>query len=513
MAEIMNGSRPYGHNQNTGNNDADKVIVAVDQSTAATKTVIFSKKAEILAKSLVPHKQHYPSPGWVEHDPSEIAVNLEVAVTSALESANLTFNDVDSIALTNQRETVLVWNRETGLPVYNALVWQDGRAAAYCEFKDEAAEYLRNSTGLEPSPFFSAPKVSWILDNVPGAGQLAEKGKLAFGTIDSYLLFLLTGGKSHKCDVTNASRTLLMNLETLRWDERAFSAFNIPLSMAPEIILCDSVNEVTAAFGKIPSGIPIASMIGDSHAALFGQCCFEPGSVKATYGTGSSVMMNIGAEPKRSSFGLVTSVAYGTKDGVCYCLEGNINTTGGITKWMCEGLGILESASQSGKIAASLPDNDGVYLIPALAGLAAPHWKSDARAAFVGMTSATTLAHLIRAGEEAIAYQIADVVRAMEEDLSSPVTSLRVDGGPTRDKFLMDFQAGILQCSVDTAGIEELSALGAAFIAGLATGFFKSKEDLAGLRPVGSSYAPSFNKSHADKLYAGWKNALKQIIG
>jgi len=510
MAEMMNGSKPYA---NTGANGGRKVIVAIDQSTAATKAVVFSKNAEILAKTLVPHEQHYPAPGWVEHDPSEIAANLETAVVTALENARLTFSDVDSLALTNQRETVMVWNRETGKTVYNALVWQDGRATAYCEFDEGTTEYLRKTTGLEPSPFFSAPKVSWILDNVPGARQLAEEGKLAFGTVDSYLLYLLTGGKAHKCDVTNASRTLLMDLETLSWDERAFSIFNIPLSMAPEIVLCDSVNESTSEAGRIPAGIPIASMIGDSHAALFGQCCFEPGSVKATYGTGSSVMMNIGGEVKRSSYGLVTSVAYGTKDGICYCLEGNINTTGGITKWMCEGLGILESASQSGKIAASLPDNGGVYFVPALAGLAAPHWKSDARAAFVGMTSATTFAHLIRAGEEAIAYQIADVVRAMEEDLSSPVTSLRVDGGPTRDMFLMDFQAGILQCIVDTAGIEELSALGAAFIAGLSTGFFRSKAELNQLRPVGNCYAPSFDKLHAEKLYAGWKSALHQIIG
>lgn len=509
MAEVTSDSRSYEQRQS----DFTKVIVAIDQSTAATKAVIFSKKAEILAKSLIPHTQHYPAPGWVEHDPSEIAANLETAVVSALESAKLTFNDVDSFALTNQRETVLVWNRETGQPVYNAIVWQDGRAVSYCEFDDETTDYLRSTTGLEPSPFFSAPKISWILDNVPDARFLADEGKLAFGTIDSYLLFLLTGGKVHKCDITNASRTLLMDLEDLSWDEKAFSKFNIPLSMAPEIIFCDNVGEVTSAVGKIPAGIPIASMIGDSHAALFGQCCFDAGSVKATYGTGSSVMMNIGAEPKRSSYGLVTSVAYGTKAGVCYCLEGNINTTGGITKWMCEGLGILESASQSGKIAASIPDNAGVYLVPALAGLAAPHWKSDARAAFVGMTSGTTLAHLIRAGEEAIAYQIADVVKAMEEDISSPVTALRVDGGPTRDKFLMDFQAGILQCRVDTAGIEELSALGAAFIAGLATGFFKSKDELINLRPIGASYVPSFDKEKADMLYAGWQNALKQIIG
>ena len=491
----------------------EKVIVAIDQSTAATKTVIFSKRAEILAKSLIPHKQHYPASGWVEHDPKEIAHNLVESVVKATEDASLSFRDVDSIAITNQRETVLVWNRETGLPIYNAIVWQDSRAGSYCDFDIEENEYLRVTTGLEPSPFFSAPKVAWILDNVPDARRLADAGKLAFGTVDSYLLFLLTDGKAHKCDMTNASRTLLMNLESLTWDERAFSFFNIPISMAPEIVLSDDVNEVTAEFGKIPSGIPIGSLIGDSHAALFGQCCFDKGTVKATYGTGSSVMMNIGAEPKRSSYGLVTSVAYAIKDSICYCLEGNINTTGGITKWMCEGLGLLENASDSGEIAQSLTDNDGVYLVPALAGLAAPHWKSDARAAFVGMTSSTTAAHLIRAAEEAIAYQIADVTRAMVEDLSTPLKVLRVDGGPTRDKFLMGFQAGILQCKVDVAGIEELSALGTAFISGLATGFFSSKDEIIGLRPVGSCYTPSFDKAHADMLYKGWIDALNLIIG
>lgn len=492
---------------------AGQVILAVDQSTAATKAILFDRSARIVSKAFLPHTQYYPAPGWVEHDPAEIAANVEKAMLQALESAGLTFADVDSIALTNQRETVLVWNRETGKPVCNAIVWQDGRAATLSALSAEDNAYLRSTTGLEPSPFFSAPKVAWILRNVEGAQALAEQGKLAFGTVDSYLLYLLTGGKAHKCDVTNASRTLLLDLAALKWDPKAFELYGIPMSMAPEIILSDGVNETTANIGGIPAGLPIASMIGDSHGALFGQCCFEPGETKATYGTGSSVMMNTGSQPMRSAYGLVSSVAYGTKGGVCYCLEGNINTTGGITKWLMEGLHLLESASESGKIAASLPDNGGVYLVPALAGLAAPHWKSEARAAFVGMTSGTTAAHLIRAGEEAIAYQIADVVRAMAEDLKAPVRALRVDGGPTRDRFLMDFQAGLLQCPIDTAGIEELSALGAAFIAGLATGFFSSQEALKSLRPAGAAYSPAISQAQAETLYKGWLDALHTIIG
>jgi len=491
---------------------SEKVILAVDQSTAGTKAVAFTKSAGIVGSSQISHRQIYPRAGWVEHDPAEIVENVESALCLALENADKNWGDVDSIAITNQRETVLVWDKKTGEPVCNAIVWQDGRAEKICEAVSMDFNHLREKTGLEPSPFFSAPKVAWVLENIDGIRDRANRGEFAFGTVDSFLLYKLTGGGAHKCDVTNASRTLLMELDTLKWNARCFEIFGIPLSMAPEIVMSDGLNEVTSAVGKIPAGIPIASMIGDSHGALFGQGCFDAGMAKATYGTGSSVMMNTGKTPARSKSGLVSSVAYGINNEVCYCLEGNINTTGGIIKWLCEGLGILEKPSESGKISASIDSNGGVYLVPALAGLAAPHWKSDARAAFVGMTSATTREMLVRAGEEAIAYQIADVVRAMEADMSAPLAVLRADGGPTRDKFLMDFQAGILGGSVETAGIEELSALGAAFIAGLKTGFFSSMDEVEGLRPKGMMYATGMDAEKATELYEGWKNALRTVL-
>lgn len=491
---------------------AASVILAVDQSTAGTKAVVFDRQAQIRGKVLLNHAQRYPQPGWVEHDPEEIMANTELAMEQALAAAGCTWADVAAIGLSNQRETVLLWDRATGKAVYPAIVWQDGRAAALCRALEPEYDYLRRVTGLEPSPFFAAPKAAWILQADPALRARAKRGELAMGTVDSFLLWRLTGGRVHRTDVTNASRTLLLNLRELRWDERAFELFGLPLSLAPEIVMSDGCRAVTAGCSRIPDGIPIAAMLGDSHAALFGQCCFTPGSAKVTLGTGSSVMMNTGAEVVASRHGLVASVAYGQGGEVCYCLEGNINTTGGIIKWFCEQLGILDKPASAGKVAATLPDNGGVYLVPALAGLAAPHWKPEARASFVGMTSGTTRAHLVRAGEEAIAYQITDVLRAMEQDTGEKLAMLRADGGPGRDRFLMPFQAGMLGCAVDVAGIEELSALGAAFCAGLAVGFWQDRAQLTGLRPVGARYEPEMDPAEATRLYAGWQAALQTVL-
>ena len=489
------------------------VILAVDQSTAGTKAVVFDRGAKILGKALLDHQQYYPKPGWVEHDPEEIIANTELAMEQALAAAGLGWSDVAAIGLSNQRETVLLWERDTGKAVHNAIVWQDGRAAALCEALEGEYAYLRAVTGLEPSPFFAAPKAAWLLKAYPELRARAERGELAMGTVDSYLLWRLTGGKKHCTDVTNASRTLLLDLQRVQWDARAFALFGLPQALAPEIVMSDASKAVTAGCRRIPDGIPIAAMLGDSHAALFGQCCHSPGSAKVTLGTGSSVMMNTGSQVIGSQNGLVASVAYGQGGQLCYCLEGNINTTGGIIKWFCEQLGILDTPADAGKVAMGIDSNDGVYLVPALAGLAAPHWVSDARASFVGMTSGTTRAHLVRAGEEAIAYQITDVLRAMEQDTGRKLTILRADGGPGRDKFLMPFLAGLLGCRVDVAGIEELSALGAAFCAGLAVGFWRDRETLAGLRPVGALWEPGMDAAAANRLYAGWKAALRQVIG
>lgn len=492
---------------------AGSVILAVDQSTAGTKAVVFDRNASIRGKVLLDHKQYYPQPGWVEHDPAEILANTESAMEQALQAAGLHWSDVAAIGLSNQRETVLLWDRATGNAVHNAIVWQDGRAAALCQALEPEYDYLRHITGLEPSPFFAAPKVAWMLQEYPELKERAQTGELAMGTVDSYLLWQLTGGQKHCTDVTNASRTLLLNLEKVQWDDRAFEIFDIPKSLAPEIIMSDACNTVTHGCQRIPDGIPIAAMLGDSHAALFGQCCHNPGSAKVTLGTGSSVMMNTGSEVVRSRHGLVASVAYGQGNELHYCLEGNINTTGGIIKWFCEQLGILSKPAEAGTVAMSIPGNDGVYLVPALAGLAAPHWQPDARASFVGMTSGTTRAHLVRAGEEAIAYQITDVLRAMEQDTGEKLSVLRADGGPGRDPFLMPFQAGMLGCRVDVAGIEEISALGAAFCAGLAVGFWPSRDALSDLRPVGALWEPSMDTAEANRFYQGWKAALKQVIG
>lgn len=491
------------------------VILAVDQSTAGTKAVVFDRQARIVAKVLLPHRQIYPRPGYVEHDPEEIIVNVCLAMRNAVTKAGLAFADVAAIALSNQRESVMVWDRDSGRPLYHVLVWQDGRAEEICARVSGERDEIRAVTGLEPSPYFSAPKIAWILENVPGIKEKARRGQAVFGTMDSYVLWRLSGGARHACDVTNASRTMLMELSTCTWSEQMLARFDIPAAMAPEIIPSDEIAGYTRGLAAdgIPDGIPIAAMIGDSHGALFAQCCFAPGMAKATYGTGSSVMMNVGKKDIRSRFGLVSSVAYARGGEITYCLEGNINTTGGITKWMHESLGILPEPGQAGVIAAGLPDNGGVYLVPALAGLAAPHWRSDVRAAFVGMSAGATAAHLIRAGEEAIAYQIADVIFAMSRDMGAPLAGLRVDGGPTRDAFLMKFQAGLLGCPVQSSQIAELSAQGAAFIAGLAIGYWQDLAEIAALYQAGAAYSPEMSGETASRLYAGWQQALSTILG
>lgn len=486
---------------------ARKIILAVDQSTAGTKAVAFDENIEIAGKASRPHEQLYPAAGMVEHNPQTLFENVVHTLNEARENAGAEWPDVNAIAITNQRETVIAWDKTTLEPLYNAVVWQDSRAADLCDGLKDEFDYLRTLTGLEPSPFFSAPKLSWLIQNIPAVATAAGNGTLAFGTVESFLLAKLTGGV-HKTDMTNACRTMLMDIRTCKWDSRAFALFGIPMAAAPEIILSDDIGACTRNVPGIPDGIPIAAMVGDSHAALYGECCFNAGEAKVTYGTGSSVMMNTGEAPVTSRNGLVTSLGYATKKRIAYCLEGNINTTGASIKWLAEKAELLDSPKNAGKVSAAA--KSGVYFVPALKGLAAPHWKSEAKAAFLGITAETGRAELVRAVEESIAFSIADVIKAMTSDTGKVLSSIAADGGATGDSFLMQFQADILGTTIRANRIEEVSALGAALIAGESTGFY-SDSQIVSIKS-GKTYTPEIDTQKAGVLYAGWVDAINTII-
>ncbi len=422
------------------------------------------------------------------------------------------------LSISNQRETILIWDRETGMPIHNAVTWQCGRAAGICRDIEAAghADRIREKTGLTLSPYFSAAKARWILDHVTGARERADRGRLAIGTVDSWLVWQLTGGRVHATDCSNASRTQLYNLADRRWDPDLLEIFGIPAGLLPDIRFSDEILGAVAQTGDPLqdrlAGLPIAGVLGDSHAALFGQNCFSVGMAKATYGTGSSIMMNVGAVPIRSRTGLVTSVAWGRQEAVEYVLEGNINCTGATLQWLAEDLLLIASPRDSAGIAASVEDNGGVYLVPAFTGLGAPYWDSEARASFTGMSRATKRAHLVRAAEESIAYQIRDVVDLMVEDSGYALAELRVDGGPTRDPFLMQFQADMLGIPVACAGIGELSAFGAGLMGGLAVGLWSGLEEIAALRTAGPLYQPAMEPARRDALYRGWRQAVSRTL-
>jgi glycerol kinase len=489
-------------------------ILAVDQSTSGTKTMIVNSKAEIIVKSSKEHKQYYPEPGWVEHDPVEIYENVRFLLKDVVSKSGLYSSDIDVLAITNQRETVLVWDKNTGLPVYNAIVWQCRRTADICDdIKGRGLEVtIKDKTGLMVDPYFSATKVKWILDNVSGAREKADRGELLLGNIDSWLIWKLTGGRVHATDFTNASRTLLFNIKTLKWDEELLRIFDIPESMLPEVKSSNQIFGSTNAGELFEVGIPISGVIGDSQGALFGQQCFEVGMAKATYGTGSSVMMNIGDKYLESQNGLVTAIAWGIDEKVEYALEGIIHCTGDTIKWVKENLGLIPNFSEVEEMINSVESNEGVYVIPAFTGLGIPYWDAYARAAIIGMSRGSNKSHIVRAAVESIAYQIRDAIEVIETESGAQLKELRVDGGPTSNRFLMQFQADMLKVDVAVSDIAELSSMGSVYLAGLAVGIWNTMDEIKELRKASEAYSSKMEESLREKYYSSWKTAVKRVL-
>lgn len=453
-------------------------ILSLDQGTTSSRAIIFNNTGKIVSVAQQEFRQIYPQPGWVEHNPVEIWSTQATVLTEAIIKAGLKPVDITAIGITNQRETTVVWDRSTGEPVYNAIVWQDRRTAAFCDsIKEKHGSNIQAKTGLVIDAYFSASKIKWILDNVSGAREKASKGQLAFGTIDSWLVWNLTGKLVHVTDVTNASRTMIYNINSLQWDEELLDLFNIPISMLPKVSSSSEVYGETA--GQILAHkIPIAGIAGDQQAALFGQMCINKGMVKNTYGTGCFMLMNIGNKPIISKNNLITTIAWKINNDVVYALEGSIFMAGAIVQWLRDELKIISSSSDIEKLAATVPDSGGVYLVPAFAGLGAPHWNQHARGTMVGITRGTSSAHIARAALESIAFQTMDVLKAMEADAFASIRELRVDGGATANNLLMQMQADVLGVKVVRPQITETTAMGAAYLAGLAVGFWKDINDI-----------------------------------
>lgn len=488
-------------------------IISIDQSTSGTKAVVFDEKCHLVCRKNVPHRQYYPKPGWVEHDAEEIYRNTVEAIREVVEATRGEGVSY-SLAITNQRETVVVWNRRTGKPVYNAVVWQCQRGEEICNSLKERGytDFIRERSGLIIDPYFAASGAKWILDNVEGARTAAESGELVMGTIDTWLVWKLTDGRSFFTDYTNASRTLLFNIHTLDWDDELLSLFTIPRSMMAKPMPCDSVFGQTTVEGVFSEPVTIAGVLGDSHGALAGQMCFEAGMGKATYGTGSSVMVNIGEQPVAAPEGLVTSVGFAARGKVFYAFEGNIHCTGATIKWMTDNLKLINSPAEIEQFATSVTDNGGVYLVPAFAGLGAPWWNSHAKAMICGMTLATEKGHVCRAALEAIAYQIKDLVDLMTSHAGIALKELRVDGGPTKNRFLMQFQADMLDACINRSDVEEASAMGAMVMNGLARKVWSSLDEVAALRIADNCIFPKMQEDEKCRLYEGWRKAVRRVI-
>lgn len=482
-----------------------KTVLSIDQSTSGTKALLFDEQGELLGRYDLPHQQKINSRGWVSHDPMEIYRNALAAVKVLLEETAADPSSIAALGISNQRETALVWDQATGLPVADAVVWQCPRAQGICDRVKDQEESVRQKTGLNLSPYFPAAKWAWLLENTLGL----EGKRLCAGTIDSWLVFKLTQGKSFKTDYSNASRTQLFNITTLQWDEELCRLFGVPEGILPQVCGSDSLFGETDLEGLLPHPVPIRGVLGDSHGALFGQGCHEPGMIKATYGTGSSVMMHIGDKPVFSQQGVVTSLAWGMDGKVSYVLEGNINYTGAVTKWVVEDLGLLSSSKEAGPVAQQADPSDTTYLIPAFTGLGAPYWDSGAKGILCGMSRTTGRAEIVKAAEECIAYQITDVIQAMGREAGVEIGQLRVDGGPTKDRYLMQFQSDILGIPVAVPEREELSAMGAAFCAGIAAGVY-SKEIFQGVRR--QTYASKMEEETRGAKYAGWKQAVAMLL-
>jgi glycerol kinase len=486
--------------------------LAIDQSTSATKAMLFDAHAALIAKASVDHKQYYPQAGWVEHDPEEILRNTYKSVELLLGKNRITPADITSVAITNQRETVVVWDKRTGKPVYNAVVWQCNRGTHICEelIAQGHEPMVTEKTGLIINPYFSASGVKWILDNVSGARQAAEEGYLLMGTMDCWLIWNFTNGSVHATDYTNASRTLLFNIHTLDWDTQLLDIFTIPASMLPDTLPCDAEYGFTSMNGLLPE-VPIAGVLGDSHGALAGQMCFSAGMGKATYGTGSSIMVNIGEKALPAPQGLVTSVGFAAKGKVFYAFEGNIHCTGATIKWLQDDLQLIQSAAETEALATSVASTEGVYFVPAFAGLGAPWWNNDAKALICGMHRGTNKAHIVRAALESIAYQVKDLMALIQES-GVELKELRVDGGPVKNKFLMQFQADMLQAKINRSPIEEASALGAVLMNCFALNRLTEISDAVALRTENDYIVPQMPTSKVDTLYAEWQKAVKRTL-
>ena len=486
-------------------------VLSIDQGTTSTRAIIFDKRANVVSRAQQEFPQIYPRPGWVEHSPQDIIGSTMAVVSEALARANLSAQDIAAVGITNQRETTLVWDKKTGKPIYNAIVWQCRRTAAYCEnLKREGfSEKIYNKTGLVPDAYFSATKIKWILDNVEGARERAERGELAFGTVDVYLLWQLSRGKIFATDYTNASRTMLFNIHTLKWDNELLRLFDIPESMLPEVHP-SSYNYGCTDARLLGSAVPVCGVAGDQQAALFGQLCTNRGDVKNTYGTGCFLLMNTGSKAVKSQNGLVTTLGATVGDKPCYVLEGSVFVGGAIVQWLRDEMGIISSSADSEVQATKVKDSGGVYVVPALTGLGAPYWNSSARGLITGITRGTARSHIIRAALEGIAYEVCDLVQAMEKDAGVKIVRLAVDGGACNNNFLMQFQSDILNCTAVRPEISETTALGAAYLAGLSARVWQSLDEIKNNFAVEREFTPHMDGLERIRLLEGWREAVKK---
>lgn len=486
-----------------------KYILAIDQGTTGSTIIIFNKQGKIVARAYREFPQIYPKPGWVEHDPMKIWSSVKLTIADALRSGHIKGSEIAAIGITNQRETTIIWDKKTGKPVYNAIVWQCRRTAPICDAlkKKGFGPYIQKATGLKIDAYFSGTKIKWILDNIKSKSK-----NLGFGTVDTWIIWNLTSGKSHVTDYSNASRTMIFNIRKLDWDNKLLKTLNIPRSILPNVKPSSGIVGYTNGIGVLPDGIPIAGIAGDQQAALFGQGCYAPGDIKNTYGTGCFMLVNTGTKAVRSNTGLLTTIAWGIDKKVYYALEGSVFIAGAAIQWVRDGLGLIKYASETEAMARSVPDTGGVYFVPAFVGLGAPYWNMYARGTITGITRGTTKAHIIRATLESLAYQTKDVLLCMQKDSKLKIKSMKVDGKATENDFLMQFQADILPAKVIRPKTIDTTALGAAYLAGLGIGFWKSQAELKKLWQADKSFIPKMNSQDRDKLYNGWKISIEQAI-
>ncbi|QCY38599.1 glycerol kinase [Staphylococcus haemolyticus] len=489
----------------------EKYIMSIDQGTTSSRAILFDKEGDIKGVAQREFKQYFPKSGWVEHDANEIWTSVLAVMTEVLNENEINADQIEGIGITNQRETTVIWDKNTGRPIYHAIVWQSRQTQSIChELKEQGhEETFRNKTGLLLDPYFAGTKVKWILDNVDGAREKAENGDLLFGTIDTWLVWKLSGGEAHITDYSNASRTLMYNIYDLQWDDELLDLLNVPKQLLPEVKESSEIYAHTKDYHFFGQEVPISGIDGDQQAALFGQACFERGDVKNTYGTGGFMLMNTGEEPVKSESGLLTTIAYGLDGKVNYALEGSIFVSGSAIQWLRDGLRIINSAPQSENYATRVDSTDNVYFVPAFVGLGTPYWDSEARGAIFGLSRGTEKEHFIRATLESLCYQTRDVMEAMSKDSKIEVNNLRVDGGAVKNNFIMQFQADIVNTAVERPEIQETTALGAAYLAGLAVGFWDSKDEIANRWQLETEFTPQMSEEDRTKLYKGWKKAVE----